>query len=66
MDFYLSHNKTYSFIVYSASTIAFQIIHYSPFDRIKKKQKNNKKQPKKKKKQQQKKPTRANALVQCN
>lgn len=50
MDFYLSHNKTYSFIVYSASTIAIQIIHYSPFDRIKKKQKNNnnKNKPKKK------------------
>lgn len=62
MDFYLSHNKTYSFIVYSASTIAIQIIHYSPFDRIKKKQKNNKQT----KKTTTKKPTRANALVQCN
>lgn len=49
MDFYLSHNKTYSFIVYSASTIAIQIIHYSPFDRIKKKQKKTKKKPKKQK-----------------
>lgn len=61
MDFYLSHNKTYSFIVYSASTIAIQIIHYSPFDRIKKNKKTTTT-----KTNQKKKPTRANALVQCN
>lgn len=63
MDFYLSHNKTYSFIVYSASTIAIQIIHYSPFDRIKKNKKTTKNNQKK---QNKNKNTRANALVQCN